>query len=171
MLRLDDLADSIADKSKMGDLAKTSKAAESKVGDYLAVIARCFELQDALDCLRLDRVRDKSPAELDARRLSLRVDRDKRRDRTAHQVGQLLTSQGTVYPLLNRLSEAGLISDRWDLAGGSRPRRYYELTPAGADHLRTFSTDWTRFSRSVDELLARAAATRPVESPTAGGPR
>lgn len=100
LLRLDDLADSIADKSKMGDLAKTSKAAESKVGDYLAVIARCFELQDALDCLRLDRVRDKSPAELDARRLSLRVDRDKRRDRTAHQVGQLLTS----------MEEAGLIA-------------------------------------------------------------
>jgi PadR family transcriptional regulator, regulatory protein PadR len=91
--------------------------------------------------------------------------------RELDEVGQLLTSQGTVYPLLNRLSEAGLISDRWDLAGGSRPRRYYELTPAGAAHLRTFSTDWTRFSRSVDELLARAAATRPVESPTAGGPR
>ena len=71
-------------------------------------------------------------------------------------VGQLLTSQGTVYPLLNRLSDAGLVRSSWDLATGGRPRRYYELTPAGEEHLRTFITDWTRFSRSVEELLARS---------------
>lgn len=91
--------------------------------------------------------------------------------RELDEVGQLLTSQGTVYPLLNRLSEAGLISDYWEVGGGNRPRRYYELTPAGAEHLRTFATDWTRFARSVDELLARAAAGRPAESPVAGGLR
>lgn len=82
-------------------------------------------------------------------------------------VGQLLTSQGTVYPLLNRLSDAGLVRSSWDLAAGGRPRRYYELTPAGEEHLRTFATDWVRFSRSVDELLARPAAAHLPETPTA----
>lgn len=82
-------------------------------------------------------------------------------------VGQLLTSQGTVYPLLNRLSDAGLVRSSWDLVEGGRPRRYYELTPAGEEHLRTFTTDWARFSRSVDALLARLAIAPDPAAPAA----
>ena len=73
-------------------------------------------------------------------------------------MGQLLTSQGTVYPLLGRLSEEGLVASSWQVVAGGRPRRYYELTAAGAAHLRTFATDWARFSRNVDDLLLRSAA-------------
>lgn len=79
-------------------------------------------------------------------------------------VGQLLSSQGTVYPLLNRLSEAGLVRSRWDVADSPRPRRYYELTDAGQEHLETFREEWGRFSRAVDDVLV--AAPRPITPKT-----
>src|SRR5262249_56808620 len=45
--------------------------------------------------------------------------------------GGLLTSDGTVYPLLNRLRDAGLVTSEWQVVEGERPRRYYSITGAG----------------------------------------
>lgn len=70
--------------------------------------------------------------------------------------GQLLTSQGTVYPLLTRLSDAGLIRTAWEAIENGRSRRYYELTPAGIAHLLEFVADWSQFTSRVDALLTRA---------------
>ena len=67
--QLDALAEKMERKTKIGDLAKTSKEAESKVQEWLAVLARCFQLQDAIAVLELDRVLDASPDELDGHRL------------------------------------------------------------------------------------------------------
>lgn len=69
--------------------------------------------------------------------------------------GQLLTSQGTVYPLLTRLNDAGLIRTAWEVIENGRSRRYYELTPAGVSHLVEFTAEWSRFTGTVDALLAR----------------
>jgi hypothetical protein len=76
--QLDALADKMEHKTKMGDLAKTSKDAESKVREWLAVLARCFQLQDAIAVLELDRVLDASAEELERHRLALRVARQNR---------------------------------------------------------------------------------------------
>jgi PadR family transcriptional regulator PadR len=43
----------------------------------------------------------------------------------------LLTSDGTVYPLLNRLRDAGLVTSEWRDDEGERARRYYFITEAG----------------------------------------
>jgi len=48
---------------------------------------------------------------------------------------------GTVYPILRRLEAAGLVKSRWEAVGiardeGRPPRRYYQLTGAGADALQ-----------------------------------
>jgi len=67
--------------------------------------------------------------------------------------GQLLTSQGTVYPLLGRLSDAGWVASDWQVADGERPRRYYTLTDAGRRELGAFRDEWGRFSTAVDSLL------------------
>ena len=67
--------------------------------------------------------------------------------------GQLLTSQGTVYPLLGRLSDAGWVASDWRVTVGERPRRYYELTDAGRRELASFRDEWGRFSTAVDTLL------------------
>ena len=73
--QLDALAEKMERKTKIGDLAKTAKEAESKVQEWLAVLARCFQLQDAIAVLELDRVLDASPDELDRHRLGLRAAR------------------------------------------------------------------------------------------------
>ena len=67
--------------------------------------------------------------------------------------GQLLTSKGTVYPLLARLNDAGWVSSDWRVAEGERPRRYYTLTDAGRRELESFRDEWGRFSTAVDSLL------------------
>jgi hypothetical protein len=66
------LAEKVEHKANIGDLAKTAKDAESEVREWLAVLARCFQLQDAIAVLELDRVLDAAPEELDQHRLALR---------------------------------------------------------------------------------------------------
>ena len=78
--QLDALAEKTERKSKVGDLAKASKEIESKAREWLAVLAHCFQLQDAFAVLELDRVRETTPHELDQHRLGLRVARKNRMD-------------------------------------------------------------------------------------------
>ncbi|MFF1297219.1 MULTISPECIES: hypothetical protein [unclassified Streptomyces] len=61
--QLDALAEKMEHKTKIGDLAKASKGAEFTVRGWLAVLARCFQLRDAIAVLELDRVLNASPDE------------------------------------------------------------------------------------------------------------
>ncbi|MGW4647074.1 hypothetical protein [Kitasatospora sp. NPDC004289] len=88
--RLDALAERLESTAKIGDLAKTVKEAGAEVEELLAVVARCFELQDALDVLRLQRVLDESPDKLDGRRLLLKDDRQKRRELISRKIERLM---------------------------------------------------------------------------------
>lgn len=65
----------------------------------------------------------------------------------------LLTSDGTVYPLLNRLRDAGLVTSEWRDDEGERARRYYSITDAGRDSLEAFRADWAQFSATVKNVL------------------
>jgi hypothetical protein len=88
--QLDALAEKLERNNNIGDLAKASKEAESKVQDWLAVLARCFQLQDAIAVLELDRVLDVSPEELDRHRLALRATRQKRLELISRSTEHLL---------------------------------------------------------------------------------
>jgi hypothetical protein len=76
--QLDALAEKMERKAKIGDLVKMAKEAESKVQGWLVVLARCFQLQDAIAVLELDRVLDAAPDDLDGHRLGLKASRQKR---------------------------------------------------------------------------------------------
>jgi PadR family transcriptional regulator PadR len=65
----------------------------------------------------------------------------------------LLTSEGTLYPLLSRLRRDGLVSTTWHESDAGPPRRYYQLTSAGRRSLRTFAEEWRRFRDTVDALI------------------
>jgi PadR family transcriptional regulator len=69
------------------------------------------------------------------------------------EAGGLLTSDGTVYPLLNRLRDAGLVTSEWHDDQGERARRYYTITADGRRSLVAFREDWARFSLTVDAVL------------------
>ncbi|WP_432930085.1 hypothetical protein ACQPZZ_07280 [Microbispora sp. CA-135349] len=88
--QLDALAGKMEDKTKIGDLARASGEAESKVQEWLAVLARCFQLQDAIAVLELDRVLDAAPEELDRHRLGLRAARQNRLELIARSTERLM---------------------------------------------------------------------------------
>jgi hypothetical protein len=90
LLRLDALAERVESATKIGDLAKTVREAESAVQELLVVVARCFELRDALDVLRLERVLDAAAGELDGRRLVLKDERHRRRELISQKLEYLM---------------------------------------------------------------------------------
>lgn len=73
--------------------------------------------------------------------------------RALGQVDGLVTSEGTIYPLLSRLRRDGLVETSWKESTSGPPRRYYELTPAGKRALEQFKTEWDRYTRAVTRLL------------------
>ena len=65
--------------------------------------------------------------------------------------------EGTVYPALHRLEEAGLLASTWDVVAGRR-RRIYRLTTAGEAALAAEAKQWREFSGSMTRVL-RASVT------------
>src|SRR5215475_8320351 len=76
----------------------------------------------------------------------------------------LLTSDGTVYPLLNRLRDAGLVTSEWQDNEGERARRYYSITEAGRRSLAEFRDDWARFTKTVGAVLHHELPQTDTES-------
>jgi DNA-binding PadR family transcriptional regulator len=60
--------------------------------------------------------------------------------------------QGTLYPLLRRLQEQGLLGEEW-IVEGSRPRKYYRLTDAGTQARAELKEQWDEMSAVLDALL------------------
>lgn len=88
--QLDALAEKMERKTKIGDLAEMAKETESKVQGWLVVLARCFQLQDAIAVLELDRVLDAAPDDLDGHRLGLRASRQKRLETISRSTERLM---------------------------------------------------------------------------------
>src|SRR6187551_3626327 len=62
--------------------------------------------------------------------------------------------EGTVYPVLHRLEQAGLLASRWVTADTGRRRRVYSLTRRGQRALADRRAVWQQFSEAVSSLLA-----------------
>jgi PadR family transcriptional regulator, regulatory protein PadR len=60
--------------------------------------------------------------------------------------------EGTVYPALHRLEEAGLLASTWEAVSGRR-RRIYRLTTAGEAALAAEAKQWREFSGSMARVL------------------
>jgi DNA-binding PadR family transcriptional regulator len=60
--------------------------------------------------------------------------------------------QGTLYPLLRRLEEQGLLESEWNVEG-SRPRRYYRISHYGEELLQVLTDDWLALVDIMKDLL------------------
>jgi hypothetical protein len=80
LLQLDALAEKLERKSTIADLMKTATDAEARTREWLAVLARCFQLQEGIAILELDRVLETAPADLAGHRLGLKAARQDRLD-------------------------------------------------------------------------------------------
>lgn len=67
--------------------------------------------------------------------------------------GQIIASEGTLYPLLARLRRNGLVETSWQESPAGPPRRYYHLTRDGELALAGFTKQWRVFRDSVEEIL------------------
>jgi PadR family transcriptional regulator PadR len=66
---------------------------------------------------------------------------------------QLVLAEGTIYPILSRLKDEGMLTSDWVEAEAGHPRKYYSLTDAGRLRLRLMAEAWTSFSGGVSRLL------------------
>jgi PadR family transcriptional regulator PadR len=65
----------------------------------------------------------------------------------------MLTTEGTVYPLLGRLRRDGMVETEWQESEGGPPRRYYHLTDTGRSALANFVRQWATFKAAVDQFV------------------
>jgi PadR family transcriptional regulator, regulatory protein PadR len=64
--------------------------------------------------------------------------------------------EGSVYPALHRLDEAGLVAASWETVSGRR-RRTYELTKKGRETLASEADSWRRLAGAVKSMLGGLA--------------
>lgn len=65
---------------------------------------------------------------------------------------EVIVVEGTLYPLLTRQKNAGLLSYRWEESQQGPPRKYYELTEAGRTHLADLDNSWKELVESVNRI-------------------
>jgi PadR family transcriptional regulator, regulatory protein PadR len=65
----------------------------------------------------------------------------------------LVVTEGTVYPILARLTHDGLLEARWTTGESSHPRKYYRLTAPGRRALDDMIGDWQVFTGKIDRLI------------------
>lgn len=64
--------------------------------------------------------------------------------------GKLIVVEGTLYPLLTRLKNAGLLKYRWEESKSGPPRKYYSLTEVGVEFLKELETTWNELVNAVN---------------------
>ncbi|MDA0718568.1 MAG: PadR family transcriptional regulator [Bacteroidetes bacterium] len=65
---------------------------------------------------------------------------------------KMLVVEGTVYPLLTRLKNSGLLQYRWEESTSGPPRKYYAITPEGQEFLSELKDTWIELQNAVDVL-------------------
>ena len=67
--------------------------------------------------------------------------------------GVLEMNQGSLYPALQRLEKAGLVTSDWGTTDNNRQARYYRLSASGRRALGTELESWKRFAAALDAVL------------------
>ncbi len=67
------------------------------------------------------------------------------------KAAELIIVEGTLYPLLTRLKNAGLLSYSWRESKSGPPRKYYTVTESGLKFLNGLMGTWTQLVHAVEE--------------------
>jgi PadR family transcriptional regulator, regulatory protein PadR len=68
---------------------------------------------------------------------------------------KVIVVEGTLYPLLTRQKNAGLLSYRWEESPQGPPRKYYELTQEGKEYLADLDASWNELVESVNMIRTK----------------
>ncbi len=66
---------------------------------------------------------------------------------------ELIVVEGTLYPLLTRLKNDGLLSYRWEESRSGPPRKYYQITEMGVNSLQSLTAGWQSLLEAVNSIL------------------
>lgn len=158
--QLDALADKLESRRKLSNLAEAAEQAEEKAQEWLAVLARCWQLQDAIAVLELDRVFDLAPDDLNGHHMGLRA---------ARQDRLKLLSQ-TTERLMARLDAAAVKANTRVLRHPTRAREVVRASNQVGTAVLEFhgrlgiessrqSVEARRWSEAAAEVRAKALST------------
>ena len=68
---------------------------------------------------------------------------------------EMIVVEGTIYPLLTRLKNSGLLSYRWEESTSGPPRKYYVLTESGKLFLKELDTTWGNLKTAVNQITRK----------------
>ncbi len=68
------------------------------------------------------------------------------------KTAELIVVEGTLYPLLTRQKNTGLLSYRWEESTQGPPRKYYRLTDKGQEALNELDKSWNNLTQSIKKI-------------------
>lgn len=69
---------------------------------------------------------------------------------------KLIVVEGTLYPLLTRLKNDGLLSYRWEESKAGPPRKYYQTTEIGEQVLKELNISWQELVAAVNDIIQKS---------------
>ena len=73
----------------------------------------------------------------------------------------LVVTEGTIYPILGRLTREGMLAAEWVEGEAPHARKYYRLTRLGVSRLNEMKAQWREFVDKIARLMAAAEKERP----------
>lgn len=70
---------------------------------------------------------------------------------------KMIVVEGTLYPLLTRLKNAGLLAYRWEESTQGPPRKYYELTDSGRKLMAELGESWDELVTAIEVIKTNNA--------------
>ena len=68
------------------------------------------------------------------------------------KAAEMIVVEGTLYPLLTREKNAGLLTYRWEESPQGPPRKYYSLTDQGREYLKTLDDAWEELVQQIEVI-------------------
>ena len=66
---------------------------------------------------------------------------------------ELIVVEGTLYPLLTRLKNGGMLAYTWKESTSGPPRKYFSITDEGTDFLKDLQASWKQLNKSVNKSM------------------
>ena len=68
---------------------------------------------------------------------------------------EMIVVEGTLYPILTRLKNAGYLTYRWEESPQGPPRKYYTLTAEGKEYLRSLDEAWDKLVEQINAIRGK----------------
>ena len=68
---------------------------------------------------------------------------------------EMIVGEGTLYPILTRMKNAGYLTYRWEESPQGPPRKYYTLTEDGREYLRSLDEAWDKLVEQINAIRGK----------------